>query len=147
MAIFMNWSQRVTQVLLALLTVGVWSLVLKPNLPFVISTAKAAAAPPSSTFDGDWEVARRLGRVPYPCSQENVRFFSEHVVPNEPTWAIVLRQTDELVGVVSLVPHGESQCAELSYYLGRSHWGEGLVTETVEVRINTIVAFKLPFVG
>jgi RimJ/RimL family protein N-acetyltransferase len=70
---------------------------------------------------GDWEVARRLGRVPHPCTQEDGRFFMEHVVPSEPTRAVVVRRTDELVGVISLVPHDENQCAELSYYVGRPH--------------------------
>ena len=81
---------------------------------------------------GDWEVARRLGRVPHPYTQEDFRVFMEHVVPSEQTWAIVVRRSDELVGVISLVPHGESRSAELGYYVGRSHWGQGLATEAAQ---------------
>jgi [ribosomal protein S5]-alanine N-acetyltransferase len=81
---------------------------------------------------GDWEVARRLGRVPHPYTQEDFRVFIEHVVPSEPTWTIVVRQSNELIGVISLVPHGESQSAELGYYVGRSHWGKGLATEAAQ---------------
>src|SRR5271167_4806834 len=81
---------------------------------------------------GDWEVARRLGRVPHPCTLEDIRFFMERVVPSEPTWAIVMRRTEELVGIISLAPHGERQCAELSYYVGRPHWGQGLATEAAQ---------------
>ena len=36
---------------------------------------------------GDWEVARRLARVLHPYTDTDVRFFLDHVVPNEPTWA------------------------------------------------------------
>jgi hypothetical protein len=42
---------------------------------------------------GDWDVARRLGRVPHPYTQADFRFFIERVVPSEPTWAIVVRRT------------------------------------------------------
>jgi len=78
---------------------------------------------------GDWEVARRLGRIPYPYTREDFRFFMEHVVTKEPTWAIVVRQTGEVAGVIGLAPHGQSPGAELGYYLGRQHWGKGLATE------------------
>ncbi len=78
---------------------------------------------------GDFEVVRRLGRVPHPYHQSDFEQFLEHVVPNEPTWAIVLRQTDELIGMTGLLPHSEQPSAELGYYLGRSYWGNGFATE------------------
>ncbi len=81
---------------------------------------------------GDWDVARRLGRVPHPYGPEDFRFFMEHVVPSESTWAIVARQSEELVGVIGLAPHRESRSAELGYYLGQSHWGQGLATEAAQ---------------
>jgi RimJ/RimL family protein N-acetyltransferase len=81
---------------------------------------------------GDWDVARRLGRVPHPYTQADFRFFIERVVPSEPTWAIVGRRSAELVGVIGLVPHGESRSAELGYYVGRPHWGQGLATEAAQ---------------
>jgi len=89
-------------------------------------------APAIIDIAGDWEVARRLGRVPHPYTQEHFRFFMECVVPSEPTWAIVARRSDELLGVISLVPHDESHSAELGYYLGRPHWGQGLATEAAQ---------------
>jgi RimJ/RimL family protein N-acetyltransferase len=78
---------------------------------------------------GDFEVARRLGRVPHPYHQSDFDQFLEHVVANEPTWAIVLRQTNELIGMTSVVPQREQASAELGYYLGRTFWGRGLATE------------------
>jgi RimJ/RimL family protein N-acetyltransferase len=78
---------------------------------------------------GDWEVARRLARVPHPYTQEDFRFFMDRIVPSEPTWAILLRRSEELVGVIGLLPLGESRTAELGYYVGRPHWGQGLATE------------------
>jgi len=58
-----------------------------------------ADAPAIIAIAGDWDVARRLGRVLHPYTQEHFRFFIERVVPSEPTWAIVrmgfgLREAD-----------------------------------------------------
>ena len=78
---------------------------------------------------GDLEVARRLSRVPHPYGHADFRFFLERVVVMEPTWAIVLRQTNELAGVIGLAPDQDGQSAELGYYIGRAHWGRGLATE------------------
>lgn len=78
---------------------------------------------------GDWEVARRLARVPHPYTQEHFRFFLNSVVPGEPTWAIVLRQTSELIGVIGLAPNDDGQSGELGYYIARPFWGQGIATE------------------
>ena len=78
---------------------------------------------------GDWEVARRLSRIPHPYGYSDFRFFLEQVVVREPTWAIVLRETNELAGVIGLAPHQDGESAELGYYIGRAHWNQGLTTE------------------
>jgi RimJ/RimL family protein N-acetyltransferase len=78
---------------------------------------------------GDFEVARRLGRVPHPYHRSDFDQFLEHVVPNEPTWAIILRQTNELIGMTGLAPQRKQSSAELGYYLGHPFWGAGFATE------------------
>jgi len=78
---------------------------------------------------GDWEIARRLARVPHPYSEADVRFFLNHVVPKEPTWAILWRQTRELIGMISLAPAPDGRSAELGYYIARDHWNRGVATE------------------
>lgn len=42
---------------------------------------------------------------------------------------VVLRGTSELIGVIGLALHGESQSAELGFYFGRQCWGQGFATE------------------
>jgi [ribosomal protein S5]-alanine N-acetyltransferase len=88
---------------------------------------------------GDWETARRLSRVPHPYGHSDFRFFLEQVVVLEPTWAIVLKETNELVGMIALSPHQDGQSAELGYYIDRAHWGQGLATEAARavVRLGT----------
>jgi RimJ/RimL family protein N-acetyltransferase len=88
---------------------------------------------------GDWEVARRLGRVPHPYGYPDFRFFLEQVVVKAPTWAILLRATHELAGVIGLSPHPNGESAELGYYIARAHWGQGFATEAGQavVRLGT----------
>jgi ribosomal-protein-alanine N-acetyltransferase len=84
---------------------------------------------------GDWEVARRLARVPHPYTPEHFRFFMNSVVPNEPTWAIVRRQTDELIGVIGLAPNDDGLSGEVGYYIARPFWGQGFATEAAQAII------------
>src|ERR1700677_1679566 len=78
---------------------------------------------------GDWEVARRLARIPHPYTDADLRFFFSHVVPNELTWAILWRQTGRLIGMIGLAPAPDGRSAELGYYIARDHWGCGVATE------------------
>jgi [ribosomal protein S5]-alanine N-acetyltransferase len=78
---------------------------------------------------GDWEVARRLARVPHPYRETDAHFFLNTVVPNEWVWAITLRESRELVGMVGLTPETDPDTAELGYYVARVHWGNGIATE------------------
>jgi ribosomal-protein-alanine N-acetyltransferase len=78
---------------------------------------------------GDWEVARRLARVPHPYRETDAHDFLDTVVPNEWVWAITLRESRELVGMVGLTPETEPDTAELGYYVARIHWGNGIATD------------------
>jgi RimJ/RimL family protein N-acetyltransferase len=84
---------------------------------------------------GDWEVARRLARIPHPYTAADVRFFFDHVVPNESTWAIVWRQSMRLVGMIGLAPADDGLSAELGYYVARDCWGCGVATEAARAII------------
>ena len=81
---------------------------------------------------GDWEVARRLSRVPYPYGSMDARFFLEQVVPDEWVWAITLHGSDQLLGVVGLTPEEGTGTAELGYWLSRRQWGRGIATEAAK---------------
>ena len=78
---------------------------------------------------GDWEVARRLARVPHPYGERDAHFFLDIIVPSELVWAITWRESAELVGMVGLTQQAENDTAELGYYVDRSHWGIGIATE------------------
>lgn len=59
-------------------------------------------------------------------------------MPNEATFAMVLRDTGEPVGCIGLVPEGGEHYAvlpserEVGYWVGRPLWGRGLTPEALE---------------
>lgn len=62
------------------------------------------------------------------------RFFS----PNPYNFAIILKETDEPVGCIGLVPLGEEHHRllpherEVGYWIGYPYWGNGLTTEALD---------------
>ncbi len=96
---------------------------------------------------GDWNVARRLARVPHPYGPEDARFFLDEVVPSEWVWAITLIGDNTLIGAVGLTPEEGKDSAELGYWLSPAHAGKGIATEAASrvVRFG-FESLRLPFV-
>ena len=92
---------------------------------------------------GDWEVARRLARVPHPYGPADARFFLEQVVPAEWVWAMTLQGDDTLLGTIGLTPEDGVDRAELGYWLSPAHWGRGITTEAARA----VVSFGFECVG
>jgi RimJ/RimL family protein N-acetyltransferase len=92
---------------------------------------------------GDWDVARRLARVPHPYGAADALFFIRQIVPAEWTWAITLRGSDELLGAIGLTPEEGGDTAELGYWLSPEHWGNGIVTEAARA----VIAFGFERLG
>ncbi|KTT68437.1 GNAT family N-acetyltransferase [Sphingomonas sanguinis] len=92
---------------------------------------------------GDWDVARRLARVPHPYGRADARFFLDHVVPTEWLWAITLHGSDTLLGAIGLTPEKGDDSAELGYWLSPSHWGRGIATEAG----SAVIAFGFERLG
>jgi RimJ/RimL family protein N-acetyltransferase len=84
---------------------------------------------------GDWDIARRLGRMPHPYMPSDLRFFFDEVVPKEPTWALVWRETGRLIGIMGLGSAPGARRAELGYYIARDFWGRGVATEAARAVI------------
>jgi len=92
---------------------------------------------------GNWEVARRLARVPHPYGPADARFFLDYVVPAEWVWAVTLRGSDTLLGAIGLTPEEGAEAAELGYWLSPAHWGSGITTEAARA----VVAFGFERLG
>ena len=82
---------------------------------------------------GAFEVSGMCMKVPHPYSEDDARYFLEHVctAANSLTLAIVRREDGELMGCVSLDAISEAS-ASLGYWLGRAFWGQGFATEAAQ---------------
>jgi ribosomal-protein-alanine N-acetyltransferase len=85
----------------------------------------------------EYEVIRHLSSaVPWPYPENGVREFIEsHILPNQGkdrwVWGLFLKtKPDELVGVVDLWREGRPE--NRGFWLTKSLWGRGLMTEAVK---------------
>lgn len=92
----------------------------------------------------DPEVSRWLARVPHPYTLSDARVFIDHVrlaavAGSAVTFGIVVRADgeDTLSGVVAI--HGLEGVPEFGYWLAKTKWGRGLMTEAVGASLSWIV--------
>jgi [ribosomal protein S5]-alanine N-acetyltransferase len=100
---------------------------------------------------GAREVAETTLRIPHPYTAEDARELLRQV-KNEKTFtrfAIVLRETQELCGGLGLNLEPAHDRAEVGYWVGVPHWGQGYATEAAreavrfgfaQLRLNRIYA-------
>jgi RimJ/RimL family protein N-acetyltransferase len=81
----------------------------------------------------DWEVARRLARVPHPYTLDDALFFLDQIVPKELAWIVQHAGSGEMLGVIGLTPHVDAGNMEFGFWLGREFWGRGFATEAANV--------------
>jgi RimJ/RimL family protein N-acetyltransferase len=79
-------------------------------------------------------VAEMLSTMPYPYTVADARTFLDQI-GNRPVFAITDKSTNSLLGVIGLSKVTESQ-AELGYWLGEPHWGNGFATEAAHAVID-----------
>ncbi|MGT2513136.1 GNAT family N-acetyltransferase [Sphingomonas panni] len=99
--------------------------------------------PAIAAIAGDWQVARRLARVPHPYGLEDAHFFLDHIVANEWVWALTLPEADMLFGTIGLLPNETGNAAELGYWLAPATWGKGFATEAA----TAVIAFAFDTLG
>lgn len=92
-------------------------------------------APTIATYLADQDVARMLARVPVPYSLADAEsFVNDH--GSELVLAIRAPADDRLVGLCGLNPDASGKRAELGYWIGRPHWGNGYATEAAQALID-----------
>ena len=94
---------------------------------------RAADAAQLHRLVNDWEVARMLARVPFPYPHE---LASEWIASTRAqieagtAWHLAITRDDALVGCVGLTTTRDApRHAELGYWVGRRHWGQGIGPE------------------
>lgn len=88
---------------------------------------------------GDYEVARMLSEVPHPYDLDKGRTFLSDAARNWKTWpaspriSFMIQHEGELIGGVSFKALHETP--EIGYWLGRSYWGRGFMSEAISAAI------------
>lgn len=101
---------------------------------FLLRPLRAADAAELHRLVNDWEVAKTLARVPFPyprdLADEWIGSTTERIAQGEAYHlAIARREDDVLVGCVGLTLDAAARSAELGYWVGRRHWGQGIAPE------------------
>lgn len=79
----------------------------------------------------DWTIAQWLARTPYPYVAPDLDAYAAEAAAAHAAgrFAIADRTTDALLGAIG-VENGTHE-RELGYWLGRDHWGRGVMSEAV----------------
>lgn len=76
------------------------------------------------------EVAATTLRIAHPYTEQNARDFFKLAEEPDKIWlAITLRDDGKQIGGIGLRVDAEHRNAELGYWLGIEHWGQGYATE------------------
>jgi RimJ/RimL family protein N-acetyltransferase len=100
-------------------------------------------------------VARQLrDRFPHPYTRENASAFLKAATNAAETSNLAIEVSGEAAGAIGYVPgvDVERYSAEIGYWLGESHWGQGIATEALQLvtehvfsTVNMLRLFALPF--
>ena len=83
----------------------------------------------------DVEIARNTLNIPHPYPEgAAAQWIAKHAESEEIVFAIVTRDTNELAGVIGLVPK-EHNRGEIGYWVGVPYWGRGYATEATRAII------------
>lgn len=91
-------------------------------------------------YASDPEVGPKAGWPPHKNVEESLDVIRKFFM-NDYTWAVVLNETDEVIGCVGYLPSsssnlpiGEDQC-EVGYWIARPYWDRGICTEALRLVI------------
>ena len=91
-----------------------------------------------NNYCNDSEVTKYLRWKAHKTVEDTISYVKNFVLPdynNEFTyrWAIVLKETNEVIGCIDVVEYDEKKKAvELGWVIGRAHWGKGIMPEAAK---------------
>ncbi len=92
---------------------------------------------------GEWQVASKTGRIPYPYELDMALEFirsQQNASEREVIFAVCRRTDAVLMGCVGASFDGDT--AELGYWFGLAYWGRGFATEAAQALMSYV--FSLP---
>jgi RimJ/RimL family protein N-acetyltransferase len=116
----------------------------------ILRTARLLLRPPADddiaaivAIAGDFEIARRVTRVPHPYTENDARFFLDAVVPPDCVWTVATGDPLAMIGMIGLHLDRETGQAELGYYFAQERWGRGYATEAA----SAVAAYGIGLLG
>jgi RimJ/RimL family protein N-acetyltransferase len=108
--------------------------------PFDLEDAKQV-----QSLAGEFAIAENMPYLPHPYHDGIAEEWIKSLAPNfsqglEATFAITLRETNELIGAISLMHVIRDHQAELGYWIGTHYWRQGYATEAARRMVE--YAFK-----
>ena len=87
-----------------------------------------------SKLGSDFDIARMTGSFPHPFPLISAEFKVMHLRALKRRglahpYAITVKGEDALIGVADLFKRGADSLWEVGYWIGRSYWGQGYMTE------------------
>jgi [ribosomal protein S5]-alanine N-acetyltransferase len=88
-------------------------------------------------YGNNENISKYVLNIPFPYREPDAVFRISYVVRgfNEKSrfvFSIVLKETDELIGEISLHLHPDKNDSEMGYWLGEPLWNKGLMSEAIE---------------
>lgn len=101
-------------------------------------------APAIVTQAGEWAVARYTAFIPHPYAETDARAFLAQAGERRRTgreilFAVERRGEPGLIGMVGATLADDGRTAELGYWLGRAHWGQGFGPEAIRRLVRLLV--------
>ena len=98
-------------------------------------------------YASDPEVGPRAGWPPHKSVEESLEVIRKFFL-NDHTWAVVLKETGEIIGCVGYLPAflsnlqiKEGQC-EVGYWMAHPYWGKGICTEALQLVVDHCINDK-----
>lgn len=91
-------------------------------------------------YASDPDVGPRAGWQPHQNMDDSRNVIFEYF-KNDYTWAVILKDTNALIGCMGYYPHGKSNIeigehdAEVGYWIGKPHWNKGYCSEALQAMI------------
>lgn len=85
-------------------------------------------------YASDARVAEMTAQIPHPYPENSATEWievlqAERKADDEIVFAVTRKEEDELLGVVGVQPNENGYVAELGFWVGVPHWGQGYCTE------------------
>lgn len=104
---------------------------------------------------GAWDVARMLGRAPYPYALADAEDWFDKIAAGSATglreiFCILLkdREAAGVIGTIGIEPKTEGGPPEIGYWIAKPHWNNGYAGEAVAAMLGFgFGTLALPFIG